>query len=207
MDRDPALAHAVRSSEVILADGIGAVFATFVLTGVPIKRVTGIDLMEKLVHLAAQKDYGIYLLGAKQEVLDSLKEVLITQYPGLRIVGSRNGYFSSKDDAAIAEEIRESNANLLFVAMGTPAKERWIDKHFDTLGPVVSMGVGGSFDVISGAVKRAPVWMQSLGLEWFFRFMQEPRRLWRRYFITSFQFLFKVIGALFLRGKSHEEIG
>ena len=135
MDTDPVLAKAVRSCEVILADGMGAVFAVLV----------------------------------------------------------RNGYFSREEEPAIVEDIAQSGADLVFVAMGTPAKELWIDRNFGNLGHAVLMGVGGSFDVISGEVKRAPQWMQDMGLEWFYRFIQEPRRMWRRYFITSIQFLFKVL--------------
>lgn len=193
MEEDPALAGAVRACEIILADGVGAVFAARALAGASLKRVTGIDLMEKLLDLAERKGYGVYLFGARQEVLERLQEVLRERYPGLRVAGSRNGYFSAPEEQGIVEAIRESGAHLVFVAMGTPAKELWIDRHFHALGNLVCMGVGGSFDVLSGTVSRAPVWMQRAGMEWFYRFLQEPRRMWRRYFITSFRFLFRVL--------------
>ena len=118
----------------LLADGVGAVFASWALTGVRVGRVTGIDLMEKLVFLAAEKGYGVYLFGARQDVLDKLQAVLRETYPTLRIVGSRNGYFSDAEEPAIVDAIRESGADLVFVAMGTPAKELWIDRNFDKLG-------------------------------------------------------------------------
>ena len=199
METDPALAQAVTSSEVILPDGMGAVIAGWLLCGVKLKRVTGIDLMEKMVEQAAQKGYRLYFLGAKPEVLAAMKDKFKERFPGLQIAGSHHGYFDEKDEPALVDSIRSTNPDILFVGMGTPAKELWIDRNYAKSGARVSMGVGGSFDVFSGKVQRAPRVMQNLGLEWFYRFMQEPRRMWHRYFVTSIKFFFKVLAGFVRR--------
>ena len=200
MAEDPALHRAVAGSEVVLPDGVGAVWAIRMLRGRGIARVTGIDLMERLVAEAAARGWSVYFLGAKEEVQVRMLEVLAERHPGLRVAGRHHGYFGPADEPALVEAIRASGADLLFVAMGTPAKELWIDRHFQALGVPVSMGVGGSFDVIAGAVKRAPRWIQNAGLEWFYRFIQEPTRLFHRYFVVSLQFFFKVLAARFRPG-------
>lgn len=195
LERDPVLARAVTSCELILADGMSVTWASRVLTGTGLHRVAGIDLMEDLVAAAAERGWSLYFLGATQEVLDEMLHVFEGRYPGLRVAGSRNGYFGPDEETAIVETVRDSGADILFVAMGTPAKELFIDRHFRNLGIPVSMGVGGSFDVLSGYVTRAPGWMQRLGLEWFYRLSQEPGRLWKRYLTTSSIF----IGEVFMR--------
>ena len=148
-----------------------------------------------LVARAAERGYRVYFLGAKQEVLDRMLDVFLTRFPNLAVAGAHHGYFRRGDEEALAEAIRATSPDLLFVGMGTPAKEYWIDRNYEAAGAAVSMGVGGSFDVHSGLVRRAPVWMQRLGLEWLYRLLQEPRRLWRRYLTTSSIFL----GEVFLR--------
>lgn len=194
MDQDRELGRAVRECEVILADGMGVVIAVGVLHGKRIQRLTGIDLMEQLVKRSAEKGYSIYFLGAKPEILDKMLERFRDEYPGLKVAGQHHGYFSKEDESEIVQQIRDSKADILFVAMGTPAKEMWIDRNHESLGVPICMGVGGSFDVFSGYVKRAPRWLQRIGLEWFFRFVQEPRRLFHRYFVVSLGFIFRVLG-------------
>ncbi len=195
IERDPELARAVTTCELILADGMSVTWASRMLTGVRLQRVAGIDLMEALVARAAERGYRLYFLGAKQEVLDRMLDVFLTRFPHLVVAGSHHGYFKREDEASLAETIRATSPDILFVGMGTPAKEYWIDRCYVAAGAVVTMGVGGSFDVHSGVVRRAPQWMQRLGLEWFYRLLQEPRRLWRRYLTTSSIF----VGEVFVR--------
>lgn len=193
IERDPELARAVTACELIVADGMSVVWAARLLAGVRLRRLAGIDLMERLVLRAAERGYRVYFLGARQEVLDRMLEVLRERHPSLEVAGSHHGYFGPEDEPALVEEIRASRADLLFVAMGTPAKEYWVDRNYRAAGAAVSMGVGGSFDVISGLVRRAPAWMQGVGMEWLYRLMQEPGRLWRRYLTTSAIFLGEVL--------------
>jgi len=204
MEKDPALARAVESCEVVLADGVGVVWAALLLAGARVRRVPGIDVMERLVELAADRGYPVYFLGARQEVLEEMTRRLTARFPALRVAGGHHGYFTREEEPALVASIRASGAQLLFVGMGTPAKEMWIDRNYQAAGVTLSMGVGGSFDVFAGHVKRAPDWMQRIGLEWFYRFLQEPRRMWRRYFLVSFRFLLKVLGAALRRPFARE---
>jgi len=149
------------------------------------ERIDGIGLMAKLLNLANERRYSVYLLGAKQEVLDSCVAKIRSQYPNLSIAGSRNGYFSAAEADGVVDNIRAARADILFLGMGTPMKERFADKHGSRTGVGVIQGVGGSFDVMAGLVKRAPVWIQRIGMEWLYRVMQEPRRMFWRYATTN----------------------
>lgn len=190
MADNPELRESVCDADVINADGQGIVWAAKYL-GSPLKeRVTGIDLMNSLISGARDKGHKIYFFGAKQEVVEEVIRVVSDQYSSEIIAGFRNGYFSSDEEAQIAKDIAESGANILFVAMTSPKKEIFLAKYKETLKAVnFVMGVGGSFDVVAGKVKRAPLWMQKVGLEWFYRFIQEPRRLWGRYVTGNIKFL------------------
>jgi N-acetylglucosaminyldiphosphoundecaprenol N-acetyl-beta-D-mannosaminyltransferase len=164
------------------------------------ERVTGIDLMQRLVSLAHAKDYKIYLLGAKEEVVSKMVRTYSNTYSATLVAGSRNGYFKEDEEEEIAMEINMSRANMLFVAMSSPKKEIFLDKYRDLLKNVnLIMGVGGSFDVITGKTKRAPLWMQSSGLEWLYRFLQEPGRMWKRYLIGNTKFVLLVLSELIRR--------
>ena len=149
------------------------------------ERIDGIGLMGKLLRLANERRYGVFLLGAKQTVLDTCVQKIKASYPNVRIAGSRNGYFSEKETGAIVAQIRASGADILFLGMGSPMKERFAERYASELGVTVIQGVGGSFDVMADLVKRAPVWMQRAGLEWLFRVIQEPRRMFWRYTTTN----------------------
>ena len=174
---------------LINADGASIVWAAKKL-GIPLKeRVTGIDLFENLIKLANDKGYKIYLFGAKEEVVVKLKNMFEEQYPNLQIVGYRNGYFTEADEPEIVKDMAESGADMMFVAFSSPKKEYWVNKYLKQLNIPFVMGVGGSFDVMTGVTNRAPIWMQNHGLEWFYRFIQEPRRLWKRYIIGNCQFV------------------
>jgi len=190
--RDPALLGALRSAELVTADGMSVVWASRLLGRPLAARVTGIDLMERLVAHAAERGVSVYFLGATQESIRKAVEQLVSRSPGLRVAGYRNGYFSPSESAAVAEEIKRSGANLLFVGMGSPAQELWIASNLDRTGARFALGVGGSFDHISGAARRAATWMQRAGLEWLYRLAREPRRLWRRYLFGNTLFMWLI---------------
>lgn len=189
MEDDPQLREIVNACPLINADGASIVWAAKQL-GVPLtERVTGIDLFLRLVERAQRKGWGIYLFGAKEEVVRKVKEILEEAFPGIRIVGFRNGYFSEEDEPGIVADMAASGADLMFVAFSSPKKERWVRRYLDEIGIPFVMGVGGSFDVVAGVTDRAPKWMQDHGLEWFYRFVQEPGRLWKRYIVGNARFV------------------
>lgn len=191
MQRDKMLFESVLSADIINADGLPLVWVSRLL-GTPLpERVTGVDLMQALVKLAFEKRYKIFFLGAEEEVVADLVKKYSIQYSEDIIAGCRNGYFNKDEEESIADMIASSGAHILFVAMSSPKKEIFLHKYKRKLSGVnFIMGVGGSFDVVVGKVKRAPLWMQNIGLEWLFRVMQEPRRMWKRYLVTNILFLY-----------------
>lgn len=189
MRDDPRLTEIVNACPLINADGASIVWAAKRL-GVPLEeRVAGIDLFLRLVEVAGEKGHGVYLFGAREESVLRVKETFQREHPALRIVGARNGYFDDSDVPGIVADIAASGADMLFVAFSSPKKEYWAHEHLDELGVPFVMGVGGSFDVVAGVTSRAPKWMQDHGLEWLYRFMQEPGRLWRRYVVGNVSFV------------------
>ena len=198
MQDDAQLMESVNNADLINADGQAVVWASKVL-GKPLKeRVAGIDLMANLVELAYSKNYKIFFLGAKEEVVKKVVDTYSEQYNSSIIAGYRNGYFSPSQEEEIAQQIADSGAHILFVAISSPTKENFLYKHKKTLAKVnFVMGVGGSFDVVSGLVKRAPIWMQNTGLEWFYRLIQEPQRMWKRYLVGNTKFILLVIKEYF----------
>ena len=189
MEADEELASIVNNCPLINADGASIVWAAKQL-GIPLsERVTGIDLFLELIKLSADKGYKIYLFGAKEEVVTKVKRIFEEQYPDLQIVGYRNGYFSEADEPQIVADMAASGADMMFVAFSSPKKEYWVHKYLNQIGIPFVMGVGGSFDVVAGVTDRAPEWMQNHGLEWFYRFVQEPKRLWRRYIVGNTKFV------------------
>ena len=190
---DPRLMEIINSCGVINADGASVVLASRYL-GKPLpERVAGIDLMMKLVSLSEQKKYKVYLLGAKQAVVEETAKRLRDQFPKLELVGFRNGYFHDEDWPVMADELKRLCPDLIFIGITSPLKENLIEYFQNNGCGGVFMGVGGSFDVISGKIPRAPLWMQKWGLEWLFRVMQEPKRLFKRYFCGNFQFINRII--------------
>lgn len=189
MQQDEKLTEIVNSCPLINADGASIIWAAKKL-GIPIKeRVTGIDLFTKLIEISNEKGYRIFLFGAKEEVVTKVKAIFEEKYPKIQISGYRNGYFTENDESDIVKQIADSNADIMFVAFSSPKKEYWINKYLNQLNIPFVMGVGGSFDVVAGVTDRAPEWMQKRGLEWFYRFIQEPRRMWRRYIIGNAKFV------------------
>jgi N-acetylglucosaminyldiphosphoundecaprenol N-acetyl-beta-D-mannosaminyltransferase len=185
MRRDDTLHDAVVGADVILADGMAVVWASRILGRALPCRVAGIDLMVELLKRADQRSWSVYFLGASQKVLTQVVSQIETDYPNVRIAGCRNGYFDAAEDAAVAEGIRSSGADILFVAMSSPKKEVFLGNWASTLNVPVCHGVGGAFDVMAGKVRRAPMIWQRFGLEWLYRVFQEPRRMWRRYLVTN----------------------
>lgn len=189
MRKDENLRKIVNDCPLINADGFSILIAAKLLK-VPVKeRVTGCDLFMRLVEEASVKGYKIYLFGAKEEVVKKVKEVFSEKYPTLQVVGYRNGYFTGEEEPQIVKNMASSGADMMFVAFSSPKKEYWIREHLEELNIPFVMGVGGSFDIIAGTTKRAPLWMQKCGMEWFYRFIQEPRRLWQRYIIGNINFV------------------
>ena len=199
MQRDPELRSVVESCELVNADGQSVVWASHVLGDPLPERVAGIDLMSELMALAERKGYGVYVLGAREEILEKAVARLRDLHPDLRIVGYHHGYFSEDEDPVIAEEVRAAAPDMLFVAMTSPRKEHWLGRHGAALGIPFRMGVGGSIDVVAGLTVRAPRVWQRLGLEWAYRLRQEPGRLWRRYLRTNTTFLVLLMRALVAR--------
>ena len=182
---DEVIKKIVNESGIINADGASVVLAgRFLGQSIP-ERVAGIDLMQELLNLSNRKGYSVYFLGAKEEVLQDMLSIFKETYPQLEVVGFRNGYFTENDEEAIQEDIRVKNPDLVFVGITSPKKEYLIQKFLDNGLQAVFMGVGGSFDVLSGHIKRAPLWMQKSHLEWLFRVANEPKRLFKRYFVGN----------------------
>jgi N-acetylglucosaminyldiphosphoundecaprenol N-acetyl-beta-D-mannosaminyltransferase len=194
MQKDLQLRQSVNESDLINADGQAVVWASKFL-GKPLKaRVAGIDLMVELVQLAYKKKYKVFFFGAKEEVVKKVVNRYSKEYSPNIVAGYRNGYFNKGEEKAIAQEIADSGANILFVAISSPTKENFLYNNKEVLRNVsFIMGVGGSFDVVAGIVKRAPLWMQKAGLEWFYRFAQEPKRMWKRYLIGNSKFIYFVL--------------
>lgn len=189
MNKNQELKKIVNSCPLINADGVSILWAAKKF-GIPLKeRVAGIDLFLNLVKVAAEKGYKIYLFGAREDVVQKVKSIFLEQYPTLHIVGVRNGYFSDEEEPEIVADMADSGADMMFVAFSSPRKEFWVNRYLNELHIPFVMGVGGSFDVVAGITARAPKWMQDHGLEWFYRFIQEPRRLWERYIIGNWKFV------------------
>lgn len=185
MRDNPVLAQDVSEADVINVDGAGVVWGARLFgVGVP-ERVAGIDVMEAIFRICAERGFKPYLLGAEAHVLEAVKLRLAREYPTLVIAGSRDGYFSAEQQEDVVLDINKSGADCLFVALPTPHKERFLFRYRLVLRPSFIMGVGGSFDVYGGKVFRAPKWVQSIGMEWAYRILQEPGRLWRRYWDTN----------------------
>jgi len=152
--------------------------------------------MQNLIKIGAEKGYSIYFLGAREEIVRKVVEHYQGKFPNLKIAGFHYGFWKPEEEEELVKNIRQSGADILFIAMSSPKKELFIRKHLRKLNVPFVMGVGGSFDVVAGKVKRAPFWMEKAGLTWFWRFLQEPRRMWRRYFIEDLAFFSLVLQEL-----------
>jgi N-acetylglucosaminyldiphosphoundecaprenol N-acetyl-beta-D-mannosaminyltransferase len=190
MRSDRILADSVLGADIVLADGQSVVWASRVLRCPLPERVAGIDLFTDLLTVAELRCDSVYFLGAKEEALQRMLEHVTSKYPRLHVAGSHNGYFDlDTEGASVAADIRASGAEMLFVGMTSPYKEVFLARYGDSTGTVIRHGVGGSFDVLAGLTKRAPITVQRLGFEWLFRLLQEPRRLGKRYARTNTLYL------------------
>jgi N-acetylglucosaminyldiphosphoundecaprenol N-acetyl-beta-D-mannosaminyltransferase len=199
MRRDPTIRADVLSCNLILADGVSVVWASRFL-GRPLpERVAGIDLMLGMLHRGNQNRYRIYCLGASEDVLATAVARITEDYPHVKVVGRHHGYFTSPEEPGLVAAIADAKPDILLVGMSSPKKERFLARWRDHLGVPVCHGVGGSFDVLAGKVRRAPLIWQRLGLEWLYRVCQEPRRLWRRYLVTNTLFCAMVFSELVRR--------
>lgn len=192
--RDSGLRAIINDCALVNVDGMPVVWASRLL-GKPLKeRVAGVDLFESLMRRAGEKGWRVFLLGAREEVVSAVAQQYQRRYPQLVLAGYRNGYWNGEaEEARVVEQIRDSRADLLFVAISSPKKEQFLGRYQAEMKIPFAMGVGGTFDVAIGRVKRAPLWMQKSGLEWFYRFLQEPRRMFRRYFIDDMAFIWLLI--------------
>jgi len=201
MHKDHELREIVESCDLISADGQSVVWASRLLGDPLPERVAGIDLMYELLALSQRMGYRVYFLGATEDVLRQAVANVEELYPGIQIVGARDGYFDDDEGAAVADAVRAASPDVLFVAMPSPKKEYWLARYGRETGVPFSMGVGGSVDILAGHTRRAPKSMQKLGLEWAYRLMQEPRRLFRRYLVGNARFFGIVVRDFFGRNR------
>jgi N-acetylglucosaminyldiphosphoundecaprenol N-acetyl-beta-D-mannosaminyltransferase len=193
MQNDVELYNSVVCSDVINADGQSIVWASrFLGTPLP-ERVTGIDLMISLIDRAHKLGFSCYFLGAKQSVLLKTVDYFMNSYSPSIVAGYHDGYFKDREEETIARNIAQSGAHILFVAITSPKKEIFLNSYKSIIKTPFIMGVGGSFDVIAGITKRAPIWMQKAGLECFYRFIQEPKRMWKRYLLGNTTFIWLIV--------------
>jgi N-acetylglucosaminyldiphosphoundecaprenol N-acetyl-beta-D-mannosaminyltransferase len=192
MRTDGLLAQSVNNCDVINIDGMGVVLGARFCGHNVAERVAGVDLFENLLSMSAANKFPVFLLGAAPDIVAKTVEVISAEHCGIVIAGYHHGYFWD-DEEAVVNKIKDSGAKLLFVAITSPKKENFINKWKQELGVDFVMGVGGTFDVVSGKVKRAPLWMQRYGLEWLYRVYQEPKRMWKRYLFTNSKFAWLVL--------------
>ena len=196
--KDPELRRIINECSLVSVDGMPVVWASRLLGKSLKERVAGVDLFEALVARAGEKGWRVFFLGAQEEVVRAVADLYARKFPRLQVAGFRNGYWLPEEEPGVVRLIADSRPQLLFVAISSPKKEEFLSRYQAEMRVPFAMGVGGAFDVVVGRVKRAPRWMQKCGLEWFYRFAQEPGRMFKRYFIDDMAFfwlLFKEIAA------------
>ena len=191
--QDPRLKDIYNQADLLTIDSFVIYYAARLMRKPVLEPVNAARLMLDFLPIAQAKGYRIYLLGAVENVVKKTAQVIENRYPGIKIVGFHNGYFDFDNDRDIVYDIKSKNPDILFVAMTSPLKENFISKNLKSMGVPVSIGVGGCFDTIAGKSRLAPLWVSRAGLEWFYRFLQEPRRMWKRYTITNIKFLFLLL--------------
>lgn len=199
--REPFIANFIERADLLLPDGIGVVVAAKWLCGKRLERTPGADLAEALIRVSGEQGLDVFLFGASEPVNSATEREMRNRYPNARIVGRRNGYLSANEYDALVEQINSSGANVLLVALGSPKQEEWIATYGERLNVGLCMGVGGAFDTYAGAVKRAPRVWQNARLEWLYRLLCQPRRLWRqrRIFLFAARVLLAKISRAFSR--------
>lgn len=199
MRTDVALRDSVLSADMILADGMSIVWASRMLGSSLPERVAGIDLMLGMFERGAKRGWRVFCLGAKQDILDRFVAQIRKDFPGLNIVGAQHGYYSPEEEPNVAAAIAAARPDILLAAMTSPKKEQFLARWSAQMNVCVCHGVGGSFDVVAGHVKRAPALWQKMGMEWLYRVLQEPGRLWKRYLVTNTIFGWLVLKAMVRR--------
>lgn len=191
--KDSGYREVLRRADIVLNDGAGLAIAGRVF-GKPFpENLNGSDFNPQILEEAAARAWPVYFLGAKPGVAEEAARRLSARIPGLRVIGTRDGYFTPSESEAVARSIAETGAGVLMVAMGNPLQETWLNRHLEATGARLGVGVGAFLDFTAGVVPRAPRWMNRLGVEWAYRLLQEPRRMWRRYVLGNPLFLLRVL--------------
>jgi N-acetylglucosaminyldiphosphoundecaprenol N-acetyl-beta-D-mannosaminyltransferase len=190
---DAGFHEVINSSDLVLGDGIGIKLGTKLTNQAIVENVNGTDLFPRLCSHMSPHHQRLYLLGAEEGIPQRVRAWVEENHPGVQVVGTRNGFFQPSENDAVCREIRDSQADVLLVAQGAPRQETWIHDNLDSLGVSVAIGVGGLFDFYSGKTARAPVWMREAGIEWTYRLIQEPRRMFKRYLLGNVVFIFRVL--------------
>jgi len=203
--KDPSLHRFYESCDLLTVDGMGVYYAGRLLSLPFQETVAGSYLMFEILSLAKERNYKIYLLGSKPDIVATAAANLKVHYPGVTLSGCEHGYFSKTDESEIVAKIAASGANILFIGMSSPFKEQFVERNFERLNVPVQIGVGGSIDVLGGVTKLPPRWLRTAGLEWVNRLAQEPERLWKRYLFSNTVFGLLVLKYLIWQCFSLEE--
>jgi N-acetylglucosaminyldiphosphoundecaprenol N-acetyl-beta-D-mannosaminyltransferase len=201
LHRDRELRDDVFGADIVGVDGMGILLGARAFGIAVPERVPGVDLMEGILAVCAERGFRPYLLGARPEVLAQAISTLARRHPSLELSGCHHGYFTEAEEPELVERIRLAQPDCLFVGMSTPRKERFMARHRATMDVPFVMGVGGGIDVLAGLVQRAPVSWQKFGFEWLYRVWQEPRRMWRRYLTTNVAYAYILASSLLVRKK------
>jgi N-acetylglucosaminyldiphosphoundecaprenol N-acetyl-beta-D-mannosaminyltransferase len=183
------LIDAYNNSDLINIDGMSMVWALRFLGFTVPERVACPDLAMGIMDMAQKNSYKLFMFGAEESNLKAAVKNVRKTFPKLLVAGYRNGFFNPEDEARIVEMINSAHSDILFMGMPSPRKEFFVEKYKDQLNVKYILGVGGFFDILSGSINRAPIWMQNMGLEWFYRLIKEPKRMWRRYLIGNTTFI------------------
>jgi N-acetylglucosaminyldiphosphoundecaprenol N-acetyl-beta-D-mannosaminyltransferase len=197
--RNEEFRRAVNNADLIHIDGMSVVWALRNLGYIVPERVATPDLADDILAMANKAKLSVFLFGAKESTLVLCRKNVEKNYPDLRIAGCRNGYYAPEEEPSIFDMINEAKPDILLLGMSSPKKELFFENYKHKLNAKYILGVGGYFDIVSGIIKRAPRWMQNSGMEWFYRLIQEPKRLWRRYLIGIHQFFWLFIKEKFKR--------
>lgn len=199
--KNERLMASINNSDLVNIDGMAVVWALRLLGYKVSERVPCPDLADDLMSLAEKRNFSVFLLGASDKSLGLCVKRLLSIYPSLRISGYRNGYFSAEEESSVVQKINEANPDILLLGMPSPKKEFFIETYRDRISIRYSLGVGGYFDIVSSTTRRAPRWLQKMGLEWAYRLIQEPRRMWRRYLIGNVEFIIIIIKEIIFKIK------